>query len=247
MDRRKLSRRALRAAALFGLTSSPSRPTHAATAAADLDSALRAGQIALIVGPSGGGKSSIASTLASRIINRLGDCLLVSGGGGGGGGGGDIIRKRAGRRTCAVVDLFSSPLKHTLSLLSRAGLAEASLFTCAVDDLSEGQRARLAIALAMEEVERCETHRADRPLPTHIPALTPAPFPTLILDEFASTLDRATAIALARTLRRWAACRPIRIVCATAHDDLLEPLAPDLLIEQPLSAAPIFHRHKEAA
>lgn len=223
MTQRRLSQRALRAAAIFGLSPADvarsRRP--AIDAAAELDRSLRPGELGLIVGPSGGGKSSIAREMAALIWDRQGEVVLVEGA--------DIVKKRAARRKVAVVDLFRSPLTHTLTLLARAGLAEASLFAAAVDDLSDGQRARLAMAVAMEEVERC------------------AGAATLILDEFASTLDRTTAAALSRTLRRWASTQPCRVVCATAHDDLLESLAPDVLVEQPLNAPAVFHRRKEAA
>lgn len=52
---------------------------------------------------------------------------------------------------------------------------------------------------------------------------------TIIIDEFASTLDRPTAAGLCRTLRRWASESGVRVVCITAHDDVLEWLGPRVL------------------
>jgi ABC-type ATPase with predicted acetyltransferase domain len=224
MPRRTLSRRALRASALFGTlhTPAPDPLARAHEAALLLDARLRPGEIALIVGPSGGGKSCTGRALVRHLWSSGLPATLVAGDA--------IIRARAARRRVAVVDLFRSPLEDALGLLARAGLAEAALLARPWDELSEGQRARLAIALGMEEAQQ--------------PGPNPA---TLIFDEFASTLDRTTAAAIARTVRRWAVQRSVRIVCITAHDDVLEWLAPTVVLEQPLSGPATIARKGEAA
>ena len=68
------------------------------------------------------------------------------------------------------------------------------------------------------------------------PGAEPGPGLTLVLaDEFGATLDRTTAAALARNVRRWVSSNPeICFVAATTHDDLLEALDPDVLIEKRL-------------
>lgn len=122
----------------------------------------------------------------------------------------------------ALVDQFDRPLGATLKLLARAGLADASVFASHSSQLSDGQRWRLALAHAMAEAERPEA----------------ALGATLILDEFASTLDRLSARCLSRAMTRWVrASGRIRAVCATAHDDLLPWLCPSVLVHQPLNAA----------
>jgi ABC-type ATPase with predicted acetyltransferase domain len=127
----------------------------------------------------------------------------------------------------ALVDLFDRPLGATLRLLARAGLADASLFALHPAQLSDGQRWRLAFALASDRAERPDAGLGA----------------TLILDEFASTLDRLSARCLAQALHRWVrASGRIRVVCATAHDDLLAWLAPTLLVRQPLNAGAQFDR-----
>jgi uncharacterized protein len=129
----------------------------------------------------------------------------------------------------ALVDQFDQPLDTTLRLLARAGLADATVFALHPAELSDGQRWRLALAHAVAAGER--DHDS-----------------TIILDEFASTLDRLTARCISRTLARWVhASGRARAVCATAHDDLLDSLAPSLLVHQPLSASAEFHRAPEAA
>jgi len=169
-------------------------------AARQINRTLRPGGIALITGPSGAGKSMILVQLA-LMSDRA-------------------VRPKAisPRTRRAVVDLFRSPIHETLSLLASAGLADANIFVTPAGVLSEGQRSRLSLAMALHEAEQ-----------SRAPA-------TIIADEFASTLDRTTARALAGCLRRRLA-PPGRLVVASAHDDLLEPLAPDLLVYVPLEGA----------
>ena len=115
----------------------------------------------------------------------------------------DRAEPRPGLR---VLDLFECDLEQAMSFLARAGLAEASVMVARERDLSEGQGARLAISLAMEKAGH-----------------------TLILDEFGSTLDRPTAAGLCRTVSRWARDSGVRVVCITAHDDVLGWLEPAVL------------------
>ena len=66
----------------------------------------------------------------------------------------------------------------------------------------------------------------------------------ILADEFAATLDRITATVIAANVRKWIDRTPhhrnassptgVCFIAATTHDDLLEPLAPDVLIEKPL-------------
>ena len=58
---------------------------------------------------------------------------------------------------------------------------------------------------------------------------TPEGPTTLLIDEFASVLDRTTARCLCHALRRWLRHAPhTRIIAATAHDDVAPWLEPDL-------------------
>ncbi len=57
------------------------------------------------------------------------------------------------------------------------------------------------------------------------------PHPILVCDEFASTLDRVSAAALARTIRRTLWRSPtFAAIVATAHDDLEAALLPDAIL-----------------
>ncbi|PHQ80270.1 MAG: hypothetical protein COB69_06320 [Phycisphaera sp.] len=170
-------------------------------AATALDEQLAPGHIALITGPSGSGKSLVLNQLKA-ITQRA------------------IITKPINTRTTpAVVNLFKLPLIQTTRILSTCGLADANQLVTPAGALSEGQRARLSIALALET------------------ALLLSKPCTIIADEFASTLDRTTACALAVCIRKQIT-PPIRLVIATAHDDLIEPLAPDVLMYTPPEGQP---------
>jgi ABC-type ATPase with predicted acetyltransferase domain len=218
--------RQLRVSAIFGLDpagagrSRRGHPAQALAAAKNLRAALRPGQIALITGPSGSGKSTLLRALFSlRRQTRDGARLVRAPSPGG-------LRRRAR----ALADLFPHlSLGDTLRTLARAGLAEASLFALQPAQLSEGQLHRLACAAAWA--------RASRPRAPSI----------ILVDEFASTLDRPTARALAASLRRAVERSRVSLIAATAHDDLLESLAPDILVLCTPHEAPVLHTRKAAA
>ena len=184
--------------------SSTARALHTSRASCDQCRKLATmpgGRISLLRGQSGCGKSTLLRTLAAtldstraRVIDANACLQQIPSG-------------------IPIVDIFSLPIVATLRLLSVAGLGEAMLWARTPGELSEGQRTRLVLAIAMA--------KARSPRPTWI-----------LLDEFCSTLDRVSACCVARTLRRWSRqANHVRIVCATAHDDIAVPLEPDLIIE----------------
>jgi len=220
--RRRPSNKLLQAASMFALPLTPTGrwsrrvaapPTAiwARDAAAALDAALKPGQIAFLTGPSGSGKSTLLRALERRLGPRVMHARTL-----------DLRDPRP------LIDLLDLPLDAALALLARAGLAETLLLARPPHQLSEGERARAALACLLARAARQPTQRRST---------------TLLIDEFASTLDRITAASVARTLRRSISTPGtrggrLRLVAATAHDDLLEALAPDLLVEVPLAAPP---------
>lgn len=171
--------------------------------AARLDSRLQPGQIALITGPSGSGKSSLARALLDRCPSAVAS---------------DSARVDP---ASPLVDALTGPLARRLAILSSVGLADARIFTRRAGVLSVGERARFEIALAINHAG----HAA------HASARSQSAHPTtIILDEFASTLDRPTALRVAHLLRRSVdrSTFPLRVVCITAHDDLTPALRPDV-------------------
>jgi ABC-type ATPase with predicted acetyltransferase domain len=161
-----------------------------------------AGQITLICGPSGSGKSSllrqIRAPLPARGAHRFIDLNELT------------------IPDAPLVDCFDRefPLKRVLSMLGQVGLAEAWTYLRTPAELSDGQRWRFRLALAISQAR----HRDSRQ-------------PILVCDEFAALLDRVTACAVSRALRR-AISRDARTsaIVATSHDDLIRALAPDRIV-----------------
>jgi GNAT superfamily N-acetyltransferase len=232
------SRRTLEAAARFGLLAGETppglvEPGRAAARAAWLVRAhlwsaplvpVRAPAracVVLLAGPSGSGKSLTLSRIARSLPARAITWAADAG------------RQRGG----SVVDQFPGPLDRALRLLAAAGLADARLFSRRVRDLSDGERARLSLALAMDRAERLGADGTGDTDGRAMPPFLAAEPPAVLIDELGSNLDDATAQSLARSLRRWAdRAAPVRVIAATARDDLAAALRPDLLVRHRLGA-----------
>ncbi|HMB96295.1 MAG TPA: hypothetical protein VKK61_09675, partial [Tepidisphaeraceae bacterium] len=119
-------------------------------------------QILLITGPSGAGKSSLLRLLQQQSSDAQ-----------------DLLQIPLPDRP--LVDCFARlPLDEVLALLSRVGLAEAWSYLRTPCELSDGQRWRFRLAIALWQAQ---SHRN----------------PILIADEFAALLDRITAAVVARS------------------------------------------------
>ena len=202
-------------AVMFGLSLDG---THTHTIIPPIELALAPGQIAFVTGSSGGGKSTLLRLIEQAIAGKAvrdqpqAPRLIQS-------------ESLPALPDEALIDVLSEPevnhaapppatLQQTCHWLSLAGLNDAAVMLRTPSQLSEGQRHRLRLAQAMAVAER-----------------QAAPWSVLLIDEFGSTLDRTTAFALARSVRRWVAKSNVCLVAATTHDDLLEPLSPDVLVE----------------
>jgi ABC-type ATPase with predicted acetyltransferase domain len=170
------------------------------------------GEIVLVTGPSGAGKSSLLRLL--QKTERI-DWIDL----------GKILPPNR-----PLVDCFGTlSLEEVLALLARVGLAEAWTYLRTPSQLSDGQRWRLKLALALSQAK---TQRE----------------PILIADEFAALLDRVTAAVVARSLRRAiSADKNCRAILATSHDDLTEALAPDVYIRCDFGRVTIRRLNGEAA
>ena len=110
----------------------------------------------------------------------------------------------------ASFDLLGGDAPARASTLALAGLAEARLWALPAGVLSCGERARLRLAMTMQRARAGDV---------------------VLCDEFASNLDRVSAYALSRTMRRWAHRAGLTLIVASAHEDLGPMLAPDLVID----------------
>lgn len=117
-----------------------------------------------------------------------------------------------------VAVLGKGPLSPRLEMLSRCGLAEAPALLTPARHLSGGQLYRLAMARSLYRAAR-----ARRPV-------------LLLADEFAATLDAATANGLCRQLRSLVRNPHSRValLVATPRMDLLAALEPDQVVIKPL-------------
>ncbi len=229
-----LSPRALIVAAWFGLTYSPTKRTqpHPPTLKIPLP---RPGQILLITGPSGAGKSSLLRALRSRARRPWLDLANIP-----------LLNK-------PIIDLLPDlPIQSALQSLARVGLAEAHSYLCTPDQLSEGQRFRLRLAVALHQSQARPVGNTDQHARTSKQQLATSNSPRnsiLASDEFAALLDRVTAAVISHALRRAIDRTPnLSAILATSHDDLIDPLAPDCIVYCDFGNTTITHhpRQKEA-
>jgi ABC-type ATPase with predicted acetyltransferase domain len=194
--RQQPSEAVLRTAEMFGIGLDES---YEVTLFENLRIDVRPGDVVYVTGPSGSGKSVLLAQLTEALRQAWPAARLADLG---------AVALPAGR---AVIDLMQPPLEQALRILSAAGLADAFLLLRTPDELSDGQRWRLRLAMAMEAVSRSGNA-------------------VLVADEFCSTLDRLCARAVAYRVRRMASREGVTVLAASAHDDLLEDLAPDVLV-----------------
>lgn len=161
-----------------------------------------AGEIVLIVGASGAGKTRLLRSVI-KLARRLGW---------------SVHRPMPAPGSMTVrgsVDVGAPALLRD-RLLSRFGLAEAGLLDRAVRQISTGQRARLAIVRALARVLSATDGRA-----------------VLVIDEFASQLDRVTAGLVAHALRRAIddAGGRVSALLAGSQDDLVAIVPADRVLD----------------
>ena len=115
----------------------------------------------------------------------------------------------------SMLDTLGGDLASRVSALASAGLGEPKLWALPYSCLSVGQQSRLVVAQTMQHAKRGDV---------------------VLVDEFATPLDRISAYSFARTMRRWAMKIGVTLICATAHNDIEGMLEPDLVIDLDFNA-----------
>lgn len=150
---------------------------------------IEPGNVVYITGGSGSGKS----TLLNLLKEQMDDFVDLDG-----------IELPGDK---SLVDCFDVPLEKALYWLSLAGLSDAFALLRRADQLSDGQRVRFRLALALSKKPGA-----------------------IFIDECCATLDRITAAVVAHNIRKAANRFGMTFVVATSHDDILEDLAPDVVV-----------------
>ena len=210
---RSPSERVLRVCAAYSLKPEASAPLEAdrqhaaAELATSIVDALSPGEIGLVAGPSGSGKSSVLTHLRRTLSDRCIDA-------------GEHL-SRLTKDPRAVIDAIAEPSNCTnqpglgtaIDLLATAGLAEPTLWVRPAATLSDGERARCAIAACVGATR----HGASGNKAIWI-----------TIDECCALLDDAAAQSVARTLKRWVHSQHrVSVVCASSRATLEDWLAPD--------------------
>ena len=120
----------------------------------------------------------------------------------------------------AIIDAIgAATLSEGIQYFLSVGLGSAPCWLRPYYTLSEGEQFRCRAARLLLNAERSE-NMCDK---------------TIVIDEFSNTLDRTTArfasLAISKRVRKSA--NGVRLAAVTCHDDVLEWLQPDWVLEMP--------------
>lgn len=168
--------------------------------ATGLELPINAGDVVLFTGPSGSGKSSLMRSAAAQLDGVLHLDVLPLG-------------------EQLLVDALPGETADALALLAACGLGEAQLLLRTPAELSDGQRYRFRLALAIAQQPQW-----------------------ILADEFTANLDRTLAQVIAFNLRKVLKRRKIGLLAATTHEDIVAGLQPDLHVQGRLDGPPVVTR-----
>jgi ABC-type glutathione transport system ATPase component len=189
--RAAITRRVLEVCAMLGM--GVYQPREAAplqrqvpAAVRDIIESLAPGQHCYLSGESGSGKSTLLEAIEAHLTARGDGCTRV-----------EVLRGWRTRMR-APIDACDGPVERALETLACAGLAQGPLLVRPIASMSEGQRWRLALALAMQRVLALQTQGRRY----------------LLIDECASCLDAMTARCVCAAVSKWARREGVSIIAA---------------------------------
>ena len=157
---------------------------------------IDSGDVVYITGPSGSGKS----VLLRELEKAVSACEKMS------------LSEIEFPKGQAVIDCIDGDFLASLKVLSTAGLNDCLCVLNQASHLSDGQKYRLRLAMALGSGKKF-----------------------IFADEFCSHLDRITAAVISYNVRKFANQTGVTFVLASSHDDIVADLAPDVLVVKELS------------
>lgn len=158
----------------------------------NLELEVRQGDVVYVTGQSGSGKSLILRELARQMA--LGGLAVA-----------DLNKLEL--PDAPVIEIVGTTTTEAADLLAKAGISDAWIYIRKPQELSDGQRYRLKLAMLMAQ-------NAD----------------VWVADEFGAVLDRVTAKCVAFNMQKVARRLNKTLIVATTHTDLKDELGPSLTI-----------------
>ncbi len=152
----------------------------------ELELPVEEGSILCFTGDSGSGKSSLMRSVC-RQVDRVIDVNALE------------------LQSMSLIDGLEMRVTEGMALLASCGLGEAHLMLRTPAELSDGQRYRYRIALAISQ--------------------QPA---WIVADEYTAALDRTLAKVIAFNVRKICDRTGIGFLIATTHEDIVSDLNPDV-------------------
>ncbi len=178
---------------MFGLTADRLSET---TTTIDCRLQINEGDVVYITGPSGAGKSVLLGELEKSV--PASDKVNLA-----------RIKLPSDK---TLIDCIDGDFLQGLKMLSIAGLNDAFCVLNQPANLSDGQKYRFRLAVALASGAKF-----------------------VFADEFCSELDRITAAVISYNIHKFAKRTGVTFVLASSHEDILLDLAPDVLVTKELS------------